>query len=124
MRTPVTFSSLPQPTSMASRQAPTTALIAWPVYQRPPGLGVGAITSRPEPRRVDRAPAHPTYCPAVGPLLFLLCAATGPAGPTAPPPVVLEVEPGVIAAAKALGPGAAFFTSRVHPLPGLGQLRD
>jgi hypothetical protein len=60
----------------------------------------------------------------VGPLLFLLYAATGPAAPTAPPPVVLEVEPVVIAAAKALGPGAAFFTSRIHPLAGLGQLRD
>jgi hypothetical protein len=60
----------------------------------------------------------------VGPLLFLLCAATGPAAPTANPPVVLEVEPGVIAAAKALGPGAAFFTSREHPLASLGQLRE
>jgi hypothetical protein len=60
----------------------------------------------------------------VGPLLFLLCAATGPAAPTANPPVVLEVEPGVIAAAKALGPGAAFFTSKEHPLASLGQLRD
>jgi hypothetical protein len=60
----------------------------------------------------------------VGPLLFLLCAATGPAAPTAPPPVVLEVEPGVIAAAKALGPGAAFFTSKERPLTSLSQLRE
>jgi hypothetical protein len=60
----------------------------------------------------------------VGPLLFLLCAATGPAAPTASPPVVLDVEPGVIAAARGLGPGVAFFTAKAHPLANLGQLRD
>jgi hypothetical protein len=60
----------------------------------------------------------------VGPLLCLLLGATGPAAPTAGAPVVLDVEPGVIAAARELGPDVAFFTSRAHPLGGLDQLRD
>jgi hypothetical protein len=60
----------------------------------------------------------------VGPLLFLLYAATGPAAPTAHPPVVLDVDPAVIAAARGLGPGVAFFTSKAHPLTAFGQLHD
>jgi hypothetical protein len=60
----------------------------------------------------------------VGPLLLLLCAATGPAAPTAGAPIVLDVEPGVIAAARALGPDIAFFTATAHPIGSLGQLRD
>ena len=59
----------------------------------------------------------------MGPLLCLLLAAA-PAAPTAGGPIVLDVEPGVIAAAKALGPEIAFFTARARPLTSLGQLRD
>jgi hypothetical protein len=53
-------------------------------------------------------------------LLVLLCAAT--AADAAPR--VIDVDPSVIAAARALGPRAAFFTARAHPLASLGELRD
>jgi hypothetical protein len=60
----------------------------------------------------------------VGPLLLLLCAATGPAAPTANQPVVLDVDPGVLSAAKALGPDVAFFAARDRPLTSLSQIAD
>ena len=39
-------------------------------------------------------------------------------------PVVVDAPPGVIAAARSLGPRAAFFTSRAHPLGRLDQIHD
>jgi hypothetical protein len=54
-------------------------------------------------------------------LLVLLCAAAPPAAVEATP-VVIDVDPGVMAAARALGPRAAFFTARAHPLARLGDL--
>ena len=38
--------------------------------------------------------------------------------------MVLDAEPGVIAAARALGPEVAFFTSKALPLTNLSQIRN
>jgi hypothetical protein len=60
-------------------------------------------------------------------LLFLLAAPAAigaPGGARAGDPVVLEVSPAVISAARALGPRASFFTARAQPLASLGELVD
>jgi hypothetical protein len=58
----------------------------------------------------------------VGPIVVLLYAAA--AASSAAAPVVIDVDPGVISAARALGPTAMFFTSRSHPLASLSQLSN
>jgi hypothetical protein len=59
----------------------------------------------------------------VSALLLLLSAATAVASPSDAPVVAVEASPAVIAAARALGPGVAFFTSRAHPISSLTQIR-
>jgi hypothetical protein len=56
----------------------------------------------------------------VGPLLVLLCASAA----LEAAPVTIDVGPGVIAAARALGPEVVFFTAKGRPLANLGQLRE
>ena len=57
----------------------------------------------------------------MGALLLFLAAATATAAPAV---VTVDAPPGVISAARALGPEVAFFTARARPLASLAELGD
>jgi hypothetical protein len=107
MRTPVIFGSFWQPRQATASRNPATR------FTRRQCSNTTAIP-------VDRSLDGRTYSPAVVSLLVLLCAAT--AADAAPR--VIDVDPSVIAAARRLGPRAAFFTGRAHPLAAMSELHD